>query len=89
MLVKVIDLYDGERIEDLAASDFSGRRPALYDISVDGRLALFAIDFENGRVARQVAYLPMDKRILVVRSARADVAAFAMFLSNLKFYSSD
>jgi hypothetical protein len=89
VLVEVIDLYDDKRIEDVAVSDFSGRRPALYDVAIDGRPALFAIDFENGRVARQVVYVPLGKRALVIRAARTDVAAFAMFISDLKFYSSD
>lgn len=84
-----IPLYEGKAVEDAAAADFAGRRPALYDVSVDGRPALFVIDFERGRVARQTVYVPMGDRALVVRSARLDPAVFAMFLSDIRFYSTD
>lgn len=89
ILVELIPLYEGKGIEDAAAADFAGSRPALYDVSVDGRLALFAVAFENGRVARQAVYIPMGDHATVVRSARADPAVFAAFLSDIRFYSNE
>ena len=99
ILVESIPLYEGKAIEDAAAADFAGHRPALYDVAVDGRLSLFAIEFESGRVLRQAVYIPLPAsprerdsaftRALVVRSARLDPAVFAAFLSDVRFYSSE
>jgi hypothetical protein len=87
IIVIVTPLYEGKAVEDAAASDFYGRHPALYDVTVDGRAALFAIDFERDRVVRQAVYVPLGDRALVIRSARLDPAAFAAFLSDIRFYS--
>jgi len=89
LLVETVPLYEGKTIVDAAASDFAFSRPALYDVSVDGRLSLFAVEFDRGRVARQVAYVPMGDRALVVRAADLDPAVFAMFLTHVRFYSSE
>ncbi len=89
ILMESVPLYEGEGIEDAAAAEFAGRRPALYDVHIDGRPSLFAIEFENGRVSRQAAYVPLNDGAIVIRAARTDPAAFAMFLSGIRFYSSE
>jgi len=89
LLVETIPLYEGKTIADAAAADFAAGRPALYDVAVDGRLSLFAAEFAGGRVLRQVAYVPMGDRALVVRAAAVDPAVFAMFLTHVRFYSSE
>lgn len=89
VLVETVPLYEGKGIADAAAADFAGVRPALYDVAVDGRPSLFAAAFERGRVVRQAAYVPMEGRALVVRSASLDPAAFAAFLSDVRFHSSE
>ena len=89
LLVESIPLYEGKAIEDVVVADFAGRRPALYDVTVDGHAALFAIAFERGRVARQAVYIPLGDHALVVRAADTDPAVFAMFLSDIRFYPAE
>lgn len=89
LLIEAIPLYEGKGIADAAAADHAGSRPALYDVAVDGRLSLFAAGFERGRVRRQTVYVPMGERALVIRAAALDPAAFAAFLTDIRFYSSE
>jgi len=76
-------------IAEIAAADFAGRRPALYDVSVDGRASLFAVDFDQGRVVRQVVYVPIEDAVLIVRTGRLEPAVFSSFVSDIRFYPSE
>lgn len=86
LLVETVPLYEGKAIEDVAAADFAGRRPALYDVSVDGQPALLAVEFARDRLQRQAVYVPLGDHALVVRGAHTEPAVFAMFLSHVRFY---
>lgn len=86
ILMETVSLGERAEIANLAAEDFAGTRPALYDVYVDGRHALFALTFERGRVRRQAIYVPMDAEALVIRAASTDPAVFATFVSTIKFY---
>jgi hypothetical protein len=76
-----------QQVENLAAADFAGVRVATYDISVSGYSGLFVIAFENGRPARQSAYLVRGRNVLVVRGDWLDPTVFSTFVSNLKFFT--
>ena len=78
-----------QQIENVAAADFAGMRPALYDVSVDGRPALFAVAFKDARIVRQAVYIPQGDVALVVRAAATDPAVFAAFVSTVKFYATE
>jgi hypothetical protein len=85
LVVEALTLGERRQIENVAAEEFAGRRPALYDVSVDGHEGLFVVDFEGRRLRRQVVYVPRDGRALVVRGGTTDPAAFAAFVSTIKF----
>lgn len=87
--VQVTPLEPGQEIERIAAADFEGMRPALYDVTIDGRPALFAVAFVNGRPRRQAVYVPYGSSALIVRAAETDPAVFAAFVSTIKFYVTD
>ncbi len=89
ILIETIALGERQEVQNVAALDFSGRRPALYDVAVDGRPALFAILFERGRVRAQAVYVPAGDAALVIRAGALDPAAFAAFLSAVKFFPSE
>ena len=87
ILVERVALGERQEVQNLAALEFAGRRPALYDVAVDGRPALFAVAFENGHVRRQTVYVPLDGAALALRATSVDPAAFAAFVSTVKFYA--
>ena len=87
--IAMVPLYEGKAVEDAAAADFAGRRPALYDAVVDGREALFAIDFERGRVIRQAVYVPLGDAALTLSAARMDPPSFAAFVASVRFLASE
>lgn len=87
ILIETASLGERGEIASLAAEDFAGRRTAFYDVSVDGRLAVFAISFDNGRVKRQALYIPDGEEALVVRAASTDPAVFAALVSTITFYT--
>ena len=87
MTIESVALPPRQHVENLAASDFAGGRPALYDVSVDGQEALFAIAFEDGHVSRQAVYVPRGTSVLVIRSARTEPSVFSALVSTVKFYS--
>lgn len=87
ILVEVAPLHERREVQNLAAEDFAGSRAALYDVAVDGVGALFAAELERGRIRRQAVYVPMGDAALVIRSAALDPAAFAAFVSTVKFYA--
>ncbi|WKZ29041.1 MAG: hypothetical protein QY323_05970 [Patescibacteria group bacterium] len=86
ILMETVPLGAREEIANLVAEDFAGTRPALYDVYVDGRHALFVLTFERNRVRRQAVYVPMGEEALVIRAATTDPAVFATFVSTIKFY---
>jgi hypothetical protein len=73
--------------ENAAAEEFAGRRPALYDVGVDGHEALFVVSFRRGRVDRQAVYLEKDGRLFVFRGDGLDPAAFSSFVSTIRFFT--
>lgn len=75
-----------QQVENIAAADFEGLRPALYDVSVDGKPALFAVAFKDARIVRQAVYVPEGDMALIVRAATTDPAVLATFVSTIKFY---
>lgn len=85
--IEAVGLGERQEAQNLAAEDFAGSRPALYDVSVDGVPALFAVAFENGRVRRQAVYVPLGDVVLIARAAWVDPSVFAAFVSTLKFYA--
>jgi hypothetical protein len=87
--VQAATLEPRQQIENIAAADFEGLRSALYDVSVDGRPALFAIAFVNGRIRRQAVYVSLGPRALIARAAVTDPAVFSAFVSTVKFYVTD
>jgi hypothetical protein len=86
VLLETLPVPEGQDVATLAAREFSGRRPALYDVAVDGRPALFAVEFMRGRLVRQAVYVPGGETAPVVRSASMDPAAFSVLISTIKFY---
>jgi len=80
----------GERnqIENIAATELAGKRPALYDVGVHGRSGLFAVTFRNSRVHEQTVYVEVDDHILIFRGGNMDPAAFSAFISAIKFLPS-
>lgn len=86
ILIETVKLGEREEIANLAAEDFADARPALYDVSIDGRHSVFAIAFERSSVHRQAVYVPMGQEALVVRAASTDPAVFATLVSTIKFY---
>lgn len=86
ILLEALPLHERREVQNLAAEDFIGTRPALYDVSVDGVPALFAVVFDRGRVRRQAVYVPMGDTALIISSASMEPAAFATFVSSIKFY---
>ncbi len=86
ILLETVGLGEREEIANLVSEDFSERRPAVYDVAVDGRPSLFAISFENARVRGQAVYVPMGAQALIIRSTELDPAAFATLVSTIKFY---
>jgi hypothetical protein len=88
--VDAVTLLPRQEIRNVAAADFAGQRAALYDVSVDGRSALFAAALENGLIRRQAVYISSGTTTaLIVRSAFLDPAVFAAFISTVKFYASE
>ena len=87
--IQAVMLGPRQQIENVAAADFDGLRPALYDVSVDGHPALFAVAFKDARVFRQAVYIPQGDTALVVRAAATDPAVFAAFVSTVKFYATE
>jgi len=87
--IQAAALGERQQVENIAAADFAGMRPALYDVSVDGRPALFAVAFENARIARQAVYIPDGDLALIIRAATTDPAVFATFVSTVKFYATE
>lgn len=85
VLIETVPLHERREVQNLAAEEFAGARPALYDVAIDGRSALFAVEFSGGRIRRQVVYVPSDGAALIFRAARLDPAVFATFLSTVKF----
>ncbi len=89
MAIGIETLQPRQEIANLAAAEFAGTRPALYDVAVDGQPALFVVAFENGHVLRQAVYVAASSTAAVVlRAASADPAAFSLFVSSLTFYRS-
>ena len=86
VLLETLPFLGDQDVALMAAREFSGRRPALYDVAVDGRSALFAVEFAGGRLVRQAVYVPGADTALVIRSASMDPAAFALLVSTIKFY---
>lgn len=89
ILVETVILGERQEVQNVAALDFAGSRPALYDVAVDGRPALFAVLVEQGRVRRQVVYVPMGSSALAIRAGALEPAAFSAFVSTLKFFPSE
>ena len=90
LAIESVALPPRQQVENLAAADFEGQRPALYDVSVDGRPALFAVAFQGRSVRRQAVYVPRGAAsVLVIRSAWLDPAVFATFVSTVKFTTPD
>ncbi len=76
-----------EHIENVAAAEFAGTRPALYDVAVDGREALFAASFNaDGRIAQQAVYVLRGDKTLIIRGDRIDPPTFSSFISTVKFF---
>jgi len=93
LLISSVPIQPRQQIENLAAADFAQARPAVYDVAMDGRPAMFAVAFENGRVSRQAVYVvltpPSDASpgtALVIRAGRLDPAVFSTLVSTLRFY---
>lgn len=84
MQIERVPLPDGQS-ERLAAVEFAGLAPALYDVTVDGRQGLFAVAFANGRIRAQAVYVPDGDEMLVLRGGPADPAVFSAFVSTVKF----
>lgn len=84
--VQTVALGQRQQVENIAAVDFYGLRPALYDVAVDGHPALFAVDFVNARVSREAVYIPNGENAIIIRAAATDPAVFATFVSTVKFY---
>lgn len=89
ILIQSVALGPRQQIENIAVADFADERPALYDVSVDGRPALFSVAFENARVVRQAVYVQDGARAVVIRAATIDPAVFATFVSAVKFYATE
>lgn len=83
--VEVVPLEPEQGVEDLAFAEFQGRRPALYDVGVDGRPALFVIDFRGSKIDRQSVYVPAEGRAYVIRGGATDPAVFSAFISSIEF----
>jgi len=77
----------GERnqIENIAAVEYEGARPALYDVAVHGRPGLFAVEFDGRRIVRQTVYVQVGDRVHIFRTGALDPAAFSAFISTVKF----
>lgn len=86
IVVEEVTLLPRQEIKNVAAADFDGKRPALYDVSVDGRPALFAAALENGLIRHQAVYVSSGTSALIVRASFVDPAVFATFISTIKFY---
>ena len=89
LVIQTVPVAARQEISNLVAADFSGQRLVRYDVSIDGRSAVFAVAFENDRIRRQALYVPQGSSALVVRSATADPSVFSALVSTLKFYSAD
>jgi hypothetical protein len=87
LLIERSEMGPRRQPENVAAEDFAGRRPALYDVGVDGHEALFVVSFRRGRVDRQAVYLEKDGRLLVFRGDGLDPAAFSSFVSTIRFFT--
>lgn len=87
--IQAAALEPRQQVENIAAADFESLRPALYDVSVDGRPALFAVAFVNGRVRREAVYIPDGGMALIARATGTDPAVFSAFVSTIKFYVTD
>ena len=86
LTLEIRKLGERQKVEDLVAGDFADARATTYAISVSGHPGIFALTFENGRIARQSAYIQRDRDILAVRGDELDPAVFATFVSNIKFF---
>lgn len=84
--IDVLALGEREEAENVAAREFAGQRPALYDVAVYGAPGLFAISFADGRVAKQAVYVPIGRALYVFRGGAVDPALFAAFVSTVKFF---
>jgi len=73
------------RVEDVALRESALARPSLYDISVHGRPGIFAVEFTDGRIARQTVYIGVGDRIYVFRASVLDPAVFSTFISTVRF----
>jgi hypothetical protein len=87
ILVEAVSLTPRQEIKNVAAADFADKRPALYEISVDGRTALFAASLDNGFIRHQAVYIQSGTTTaLIARASFIDPAAFATFISTVRFY---
>jgi hypothetical protein len=84
--IEVVDLSERQEAENVAAGEFVGQRPALYDVGVYGKSGLFAVAFADGRVVNQVVYVPIGRSLYVFRGGSVDPAVFAAFVSSVKFF---
>lgn len=85
IVIETRAIGDRNQIENIASHELAGARPALYDVSVHGRPGLFAVEFENGRIARQTVYVQVGERVHIIRAGSMDPAAFSTFVSTIKF----
>lgn len=85
LVIEVLPLGPRQEVQNVAAEEFRGLRPALYDVAVDGRDSLFAVSFDGGRLERQAVYVPAEGRAYVVRGGATDPAVFAVFVSSIAF----
>ena len=85
IVIETKPIGDRNQVENIAADDFVGSRPALYDVAVHGRPGLFAVAFDEGRIVRQSVYVQVGERMHVFQTGAMDPAAFSTFISTVKF----
>ena len=86
LVIDVMRLGERRQIENLAAEEFAGTSPALYDVGIDGRPGLFAFEFGKRGVGRQAAYVARDGLVFVFRGDGMDPAVFSTFVSTIHFF---
>lgn len=85
--VEVRPLAERQDASNVAAEEFAGHSPALYDVGVAGHPGLFAIAFVNGRVGSQAVYVQRGENVVVIHGDGMNPAAFSAFISTIRFFT--
>ena len=85
IIMEVGPIGERNQVENIAARELVGKRPALYDVGVHGRPGLFAVTFNGRTIIDQNVYVQIGKKVIIFRGRSIDPSVFSAFISTVKF----